>query len=67
MSIVKIIGKTILLLVCCVIQTLGVLFSGLSMLFGKFVEYLYKLCDKLEEVAKTGMFKKKTSKIDVPL
>lgn len=64
MSIVKIVGKTILLLICSVIQTIVVLFMGLSRLLEKISEYLDKLCEKMLRVAETGLIKKKTPEIE---
>ena len=67
MSIVKIIGKTILLLICSIIRTLSVLLVGVSVLLEKLNEYTEILCDKLRDAAETGVFKKKTTENDIPL
>lgn len=58
MSIIEILYKTGIRLVCCIVQMFGVLIEGVEALFGKFGEYLNRLCTMLLDTAE----KKKTIK-----
>lgn len=40
MSIITILGEFVILFVCCIIQTIGIILEGISMLCCKLVEYL---------------------------
>lgn len=60
MSIIKILARTIILLVCGIIQATGVLTEGLSKLLNQFGRYLSILDDKLDREVKQ---KKKNDKL----
>lgn len=49
MSILKILARTIILLVCSILQMIGVLTEGISRLSAKCIEYLSVLDDKLKK------------------
>lgn len=44
MEIIKILFEFIILLVCSLIQVVGVIIEGISKFFGKLSEYLYVSC-----------------------
>jgi hypothetical protein len=66
MSIVKIIGRTIILVVCGIIQIIAIVIDGVSKLIGKLGEYLFDLHDWLMERLNKKVKIKKTA-IDIPL
>ena len=66
MSIINILMKMAILLVCSIIQVFGVLVEGISKIFGKIGEYLETLHDVLmEQIEKRKLTKK--AAVDVPL
>jgi len=66
MSILKILYKTGVLLICCMIQMIGILIEGCGKLCGKFVEILTGWHNKLMSKVKDGKYVK-TTDIDIPL
>lgn len=67
MGVLNIIYRTIIMLVCSIIQVLGVLTKGVHELFGKCTEYLGVAHDWL--FSRIGKVKKKekTARIDFPM
>ena len=66
MSIIKILYKTGILLICCIIQMLGILIEGCSKLCDMFVEILSGWHGKLSNKVKDEKHHK-TTEIDIPL
>lgn len=63
MSIIKILARTVILLVCGIIQIIGILAEGVMRLSAKIGGYLVNLDDKLKDKPK----KKEKKTIDIPL
>lgn len=66
MSIIKILYKTMILFVCCIVQMIGVLTEGVSRLFDEFGGYLILLHDKLIKLLEVRK-KVKKAEIEAPL
>lgn len=67
MSIIKLIWKTIILLVCSLIQVVGVLIEGIAKILFKTSELLEKAHDRVLDCGDLKKRKKKGKYIDVAL
>jgi hypothetical protein len=61
MSIIKILLRTVVMLICCVIQLIAITVNGISKLIGKIGDYLYALLNKIFEL----IDRMETNKTDV--
>ena len=67
MAIIKILYRTIILLIISVIQVICVLVEGLARLISKIGDYLWMFCDILMRQFEKRKAKIKAKNIDVPL
>lgn len=67
MAIIKILYRTIILLIISVIQVICVLVEGLSRLISKIGDYLWIFCDMLMKQFEKRKKKIEATNIDVPL